>query len=158
MTEQKGIGDLADHWLFAGVPAAELGAVFDGSRVAHFFPGDPVFREGEPTDGLYLITGGSARVSAIADNGETLLAAVGANDVLGEMGVLDGKPRSATAMAVSVVTACFIPADTFLDLLERSPTVALRVLTLLAQRLRQANGRLGELPAATVVPAGQPIE
>jgi CRP-like cAMP-binding protein len=80
------------------------------------------------------------------------------SNVLGEMGVLDGKPRSDSAMAVSVVTACFIPADAFLDVLERSPAVALRMLTLLAQRLRQANGRLGELPVATVIRVGEEIE
>jgi CRP-like cAMP-binding protein len=157
MTEQKS-SELPDHWLFVGISPAELGPLLDRCRVANFFPGDALFREGEPTDGLYLITGGSARVSTITENGETLLAAVGANDVLGEMGVLDGKPRSATAMAVSVVTACFIPADAFLDALERSPAVALRMLTLLAQRLRQANGRLGELPVATVIRAGDGLD
>jgi CRP-like cAMP-binding protein len=104
MAEVDGGTQLPAHWLFAGVAGDELMPVLEAARVIHFVPGEVLFHERERADGLYLITGGTVRVAATADTGETMLAIVGADDVVGEMGVLDGQPRSGTATALSLVT------------------------------------------------------
>jgi CRP-like cAMP-binding protein/uncharacterized protein YozE (UPF0346 family) len=134
------------HWLLAGVPADDLGMVVSTAREVRFLPGDVIFREGDEPDGLYLVTGGAARVTASDDRGGTLYATVGADDLLGEMGVLDGQPRSATATAAKLCTAYFVPAESFLDTLERSPGLCGRLLAFMAVRLRQVDGRLADLP------------
>jgi CRP-like cAMP-binding protein len=74
-------------------------------------------------------------------------------NVIGEIGVLDGEPRSGTARAVGICAAHFIPEQPFLDLLERSPLMCMRMLAILSKRMRRNNSRLAELPAsADLVP------
>jgi CRP-like cAMP-binding protein len=85
------------------------------------------------------------------EGGETFLATVRANEVLGEMGVLDGEHRSGTATALTLCAAYYLPAESFLDLLEQSSLASMRLLALLCQRLRKTNGRLVELPSTSVV-------
>ena len=146
-----------EHWLFYGIPRETLEPVLKAGHEARFLPGEAIFHEGDEANGLYLLTAGTARVAASGDNGETFLALVHANEVLGEMGVLDGEPRSGTATAVTMCVTFFIPSDPFLDLLETSTAVCMRLLALLTQRLRRANGRLGELPPSGIVSAEEAI-
>lgn len=84
------------------------------------------------------------------DTGDTFIGNVRANEVVGEMGVLDGEPRSGTAITMSVCAAYFLPTEPFLDLLEVSTVVCMRLLALLAQRLRATNARLNDLPAGPI--------
>jgi CRP-like cAMP-binding protein len=146
MTE-TGIVAPHEHWLLSGVPMDILQPALDAGWEVRFLPGEMLLREGDPPDGLFLILAGSARVTATNDRGETFLAAVHANDVLGEMGVLDGEPRSGTATAVTICVSYFMPTEPFVDLLERSTKVSNRLLALLTHRLRRMNSRLLEIPA-----------
>ena len=150
MTSQVGFRP-EDHWLLTGVPGEDLEPLLSIVQEQRFLPGEVLFREGDPATGLYLIMVGSVRVSATNETGETLLAVVHANDVLGEMAILDGRDRSGTATAVEICVAHFLPTEPFLDLLERSTKVCMRLLALLTTRLRRANGRLGELAATSAI-------
>jgi CRP/FNR family cyclic AMP-dependent transcriptional regulator len=136
-----------EHWLLAGVPSEIVDPVLESGQEKRYLPGDLIFREGDTADGLYLIVAGTARVTATAANGETLLAVVRPNEVLGEMGVLDAAPRSGTAISGSVCVAYFLPTEPVIDLLERSSLVCMRLLVLLTKRLRATNERLADLPA-----------
>ena len=100
------------------------------------FPGEVIYRQGEEPDGLYLILGGTIKIFVTGEADETLLAMVNGNPVSGEMSVLDAKPRYANASAVGVCSAYFIPAEAFLDLLESSNGVCMRLLAFLVRRLR----------------------
>ena len=71
---------------------------------------------------------------------------MGVGQCFGEMGVIDGEPRSATAVAATLAICYFVPEAPFLDLLERVPLVSLRLLTLLCQRLRRITQWAAELP------------
>src|SRR5207244_1887221 len=84
---------------------------------------------------------------AHAEDGERLLANVGASECFGEMGVIDGEPRSATAVSASLASLCWVPTEPFLDVLERVPLVSMKLLALLSQRLRDANHLTSDLPA-----------
>jgi CRP-like cAMP-binding protein len=143
--------DARDHWLISGIPEHIIRPLLEAGEEVRYVPGDVIFREGEPSDGLYLITAGTARVTVTGEGGETFLATVRANEVLGEMGVLDGEARSGTATALTLCATYYLPAESFLDLLEQSPLASMRLLALLCQRLRRANGRLVELPSTSVV-------
>jgi CRP/FNR family transcriptional regulator, cyclic AMP receptor protein len=139
------------HWLLQGIDAEDVDFLLRNGHEVRFEPGQVVFNEGDETNGLYLVTAGTVRLTATGANGETMIALVHAGEVLGELGVLDGLPRSARAAAVGMCTAYFISAEPFLDVLERSSSLCFRVMALLTRRLRHANGRLGEMaPASTV--------
>jgi CRP/FNR family transcriptional regulator len=137
---------ILDHWLLAGVAQGELQPLLSSAHGVRFLPGEMIFEEGDIADGLYLVTAGAVRVTTANQRGDVLLATMGANDVLGEMGVLDGAPRSATAVAVDHCTAYFVPGERFLDTLEISTRLCVRLLALLTERLRLANEPLKRYP------------
>jgi CRP-like cAMP-binding protein len=143
---EEAIRALREHWLFEGVPDADLQPVLESAHVLRFDGGDVILREGEPPDGLYLIVAGSVQVRVQSEMDGTLLTLVRSGEVLGELGVIDGEPRSGTAVAMTTGIAFFLEAKPFSDLLDRSCIVAKRLLLLLAGRLRRANRRLLEMP------------
>jgi CRP/FNR family transcriptional regulator len=139
---------ILDHWLLAGAGQDELRPLLTSAQEVRFLPGEMIFEEGDTADGLYLVTAGSVRVTAANERGDVLLATLGSNDVLGEMGVLDGAPRSGTAVALDHCTAYFVPGERFLDTLELSTRLCVRLLALLTERLRLANEPLKRYPRA----------
>src|SRR5438309_10602178 len=96
MTEKS--ASILGHWLLVGVRTENLRPLLTSAHEVRFLPGEVIFEEGDPADGLYLVTAGTVRITAANERGEILLATIGANDVVGEMGVLDGEPRSGTAV------------------------------------------------------------
>jgi len=145
------------HWLVHGVPEADLSPLLASGEEKHYRPGEAIFQEGDPAVGLYLILEGNVRVTTTSVSGETFLSVARANEVVGEMGVLDGENRSATATAVNRTVVYFLPTDPFLDLLERSPAVCMRLLAVLTARLRTADRRLAELHPSSLFCPDQEI-
>lgn len=139
------------HWLFAGISEDILRPVLAVGRAERFLPGDVIFDEGDESDGLYLVLAGVVRVTARGANDETFLGVVRAGETLGEMGLLDGEPRSGSARALTMCATYFVPMEPFLDLLEGSTQVCMRLLALVVQRLRSMNSRISELPGAISV-------
>jgi len=140
-----------EHWLLGGLELEETASLSNSGWELRFEPGEMIFREGDAADGVYLLTAGTVLISSATEGEPTVLSLVHANEVFGEMGVLDGQQRSATATATGICAAYFIPSEPFLDVLERSHMLRLRTLALLTKRLRIANGRLGELAATTAL-------
>lgn len=137
--------DLANIWLLQGVPRSALEPLEVASQWRHYTAGETLFRQGDEADGLFFVVAGSVRIFAEAKNGSRLLAGVGPGECFGEMGVIDGETRSATAVTASLATLCFVPTEPFLDLLERAPLVSMKLLALLCRRLRQTNRFAAEL-------------
>ena len=105
-----------------------------------FGPKETVFQEGDKGDGLYVVTQGEIQISAlINDNDRRVLSRIGPGDYFGEMAVLDSEPRSATAIAHHPATVAFIPREKVLELLERSPRLALSLVRDFSQRMRDFN-------------------
>jgi CRP-like cAMP-binding protein len=76
-----------------------------------------------------------------------ILAIRGPGDLIGEMSVIDGRPRSATATALDAVEALGVSGPDFIDYLEHNPRVALVVMRMLGTRLREADAMRIELSA-----------
>ena len=146
---------LLEHWLLRGVPPQQIGPLIASAQQVRFLPDELIFEEGDTADGLYLISTGSVRVTAQDERGMVSIATLPADDVVGEMGVLDGQPRSGRATAIEHTTAYFLPAEAFLDTLERCNPLCLRLLALLTQRIRVTNGRLAEAPGGEIAPVQQ---
>ncbi len=139
------------HGLFFGVPEHEHAPVLAGMVEMRFEPGQVVFTEGDLADGLYVLAAGAVRFATTGPTGQRIHGTLTGVELFGEMGVLDGEPRSATATASGMCVAYFIPADLFLDLLERSALVSARLLRRIAGRLRRDSGSFAELPMTEVV-------
>ena len=128
--------------LFRNLNAVELNALGQIAQELAFSPGQPIFKEGDPGDGVYMLKDGMVEISAsVANNTERVIAQVHPGELFGEMAVLEVKPRSATARAAQNSAAYFIPRDELLAMVQRSPVLALELLREISQRLREFNQR-----------------
>lgn len=126
--------------LFAGLSKKELQALSNSSQTRTYQPGVTIIKQGDTGVGLYIITKGHAKVTQEQDpdRAEVLLNNVGPGDVLGEMALLDDLPRSASVIAEDEVTAVLLPVWEFRTALRSNPDIALKLLSVLSHRLRNA--------------------
>ena len=95
---------------------------------------------------MYFIRDGAVKLTlALAGEDDLAVGFAMPGDAFGELAALDGSPRTATATASEPTVADYLPREAFLSALERSPQLALRLMRLLANRLRQADRAHGEL-------------
>jgi F420-non-reducing hydrogenase small subunit len=110
--------------------------------VLDFNLGDLIFQEGDPGDVMYLIADGWVEISQGVGEDKCTLAYLGANDFLGEMAIVTGRPRSATASAVTKVRLLPIARDDFYQVVKTHPELALYILQMLIMRLREKEAAL----------------
>lgn len=98
-------------------------------------------KENEPSDGLYIIRSGMVQITKPAGAGgaQVELASLTRGGVFGEIGLIDGLPRSATVTAVEPTACYFLPRPVFLTALEESPEIAMGMLPSLAAMVRNAD-------------------
>ena len=105
--------------------------------------GSVLFRKGEQGGAMYLIEEGGVRIHIRDSEGqEVTLAELAAGDFFGEMSILDGKPRSATATVSQDARLAVLSRQHFHDFLGRSPEVTLPMLAAVAERLRHTDEML----------------
>ena len=109
---------------------------------AHFAEGHILFREGDPADSVCRLLSGAVDILRELDGEPVLLGTVGAGQFIGEMGVLENRPRNATARAVSEVEVEILTPAEFLDEMAHSPRAARELIQRLSQRLREADDRI----------------
>ena len=104
-------------------------------------PEGPIFKEKDPVHGLYIIKSGNAKVTKSAQGGETeaVLAILGQGDSFGEIGLIDGMPRSADVSAMQATECYLLDRDVFFSLLEQHPEMARHMLQALASMVRNAD-------------------
>lgn len=105
----------------------------------HYQPGEVLFREGEAGDALFLIWAGRVAVikGSFASPDEVLIRIPG--EVVGEMALLENKPRWASLVALEQVRALRIEREGFQKLLQAQPAISLNLLALLSSRLRSVH-------------------
>jgi CRP-like cAMP-binding protein len=108
----------------------------------HFAEGQILFKEGDPSDGVFRLLRGTVEVVRELDGDLILLGTVGAGQLVGEMGVVENQPRNATVRAASDVEAEFLNPTEFLDQIASSPQAARELIQRLSQRLREADERI----------------
>jgi signal transduction histidine kinase len=126
--------------LFAGLAPEELHALKLITVTKAFDAGQPIFREGDPGDGLYVVGDGRVQISAVVgQDQQRTLSRPGPGEFFGEMALLDNGPRSASAVAEESSQLMFIPRDGLLELLERSPKLAFSMVREFSLRMREFN-------------------
>jgi signal transduction histidine kinase len=130
-----------DNRLFAGLAAADIQRILPLFEVRERGPGDIIFAEGDPGDGLYLVIEGCVRISKTGrGQQQETLGYIRPGDFFGEMAVIDGEPRSAQASAVEPCKLGWISTSTFCSLPATSPgDLRMNVLRSVVERLRGIN-------------------
>jgi CRP-like cAMP-binding protein len=103
--------------------------------------GQVLFREGDTADSVFRLVSGSVDILRELDGDPILLGTVGAGQFIGEMGVVENRPRNATARAASDVEVEIFTPTEFLDHIASSPQAARELIQRLSQRLREADDR-----------------
>jgi CRP/FNR family cyclic AMP-dependent transcriptional regulator len=139
--------------LFRGLPAATIQLVADLAIRRTYKDGARIFSHGDSGDALYGVVTGKIRISAsVRDGKEMFLNIMEPGDTFGEIALLDGHPRTATASAMASSELLIITREHFLALLRREPGLTIHLLQLLCQRIRWTSG-LAEDSALLGVPA-----
>jgi CRP-like cAMP-binding protein len=97
--------------------------------------GEVIFFEGDRAEEFFVIRGGEVEIRS----GNRLLETLGANEIFGEMSLIDAEPRSADAVAKTDVVLSPISERQYIFLVKHTPYFALKVLRVLARRLRAQN-------------------
>ena len=104
-----------------------------------------LFDQGDESDGLYVVITGIVRIYLTAEDGrEATINLLEDGEVIGEIALLDGLPRSAGAAALTPSKLIFIPREPFLELLDESTKLARQVILTLCERLRSANAQVDQ--------------
>jgi CRP-like cAMP-binding protein len=139
--------------LFRGLPSATLDRIAALAMRRAYGRGETIFAQSDPGDGLYGVVTGRVRISASAPDGKELfLNIMEPGDTFGEIALLDGRQRTASASATVPTEVLVILRDQFFALLRREPELVSHLLELLCQRLRWISGLTGE-SALLPVPA-----
>ncbi len=100
-----------------------------------YFDKSLLFCEHEPGREVFIIQDGKVKITKIVDEKEVLLAVLNEGDIIGEMALIENKPRSATAEAFGDVRVIVVDKKNFLTLISTHPQIVHKILTLLSERI-----------------------
>jgi CRP/FNR family transcriptional regulator, cyclic AMP receptor protein len=109
---------------------------------AHYVQGQVLFREGDPADSVFRLLSGAVDILRDLDGDPIILGTIGAGQFIGEMGVVENRPRNATARAASEVEVEILTPIEFFDQITGSPRAVRELIQRLSRRLREADDRI----------------
>ena len=131
---------------FGALDPAALERLAAGMRSRRFRRGEVIFHIGDPGDALFVIVSGEVKIWLPSETGdEAILATLRAGDVFGELALLDGAPRSASAVALSPTETVVLPRDRFREVIATEAGVRDALLASIAGELRRLTTHVEEL-------------
>lgn len=127
---------LAGFPLFSGISRRRLRSLARRGMVEEYGPGDVVLQKGEPSDSLYVVLGGSAKV-----RGKPAARSLRTGDYFGELGLLGDVPRSATIVAADELHVMRLPRGAFLRIARHEPSIALAMAGSLGSQIQRLEAR-----------------
>ncbi len=103
----------------------------------YFIKDETVFSQGSPSDCAFIINSGSVEISENTLEGQMVIGQLTENEIFGEMGLIDGRPRSATARALEDSVVYIMTKNNFDKLAREKPEALLPILKVLSSRLRE---------------------
>jgi predicted acylesterase/phospholipase RssA/CRP-like cAMP-binding protein len=120
--------------------------------------GEVLFNQGDVADAAYFVVGGRVSVHVVDDGEERLVAELGRGEVVGELGLLDRAPRSATVRAVRDTTLASFSTATFEELVVMSPAMMLNVTRRILTRMRAPSQRKFDRASSLTVAVTAPCD
>ena len=137
---------LREATLFEGVSEQALAQFEAAGRLRRLARGQLLFNRGDPADAFFVVCSGSINVGLdSADGRELVINEMRPGDGLGELALITGRPRSASAVAGQDTVVLVIPRRAFLAVLAEEPALARSLLHTTADRLGTSSEREGAL-------------
>jgi predicted acylesterase/phospholipase RssA/CRP-like cAMP-binding protein len=130
--------------IFRGLDIDALNRILDEMEPRHFEAGDVICREGEPGTSLFLVSKGLLEVILRRMESVISVALLREGDIVGELSVLVGEPRSADVIARTPTDILELGEDRYQSLLSLYPRISVNLNQVLIQRLRQSNLKLAQ--------------
>jgi len=135
-----------DHQLFGTLRLDELSELLSSARTSQYRKGSPIFAKGAPGTSLKAILSGTVRISSTSVDGRDIIyALLLAGETFGEIALFSGGTRTADATAESDCKLLAINRSSFTAFLTRHPEVSMRLLGILACRLRDKDIQLEDI-------------
>ena len=142
---------LRHSFIFSSLNDDELGEVSNLTIERTFMPNEFIFWDGDTPNWFYMVAEGKVKVFKHSSSGkEFIIAFFGPGEMFGEVAVFENKPYPASAQAVIETKVVGIKREDFLSFLANRPQVALRIINVLGERLRDAQSRLRDLAGERV--------
>jgi len=136
-------------FLFKDVPQPILERLAGLSVTKHLERRETLLSRGDEGDALYVVVEGLVRIWVGSDSGKELTFSImEPGDVIGEIALLDGLPRTANATALEATLLLVIQRSAFLSVLESEPTLARHIIELLCERMRLKTDLLSDFAFA----------
>lgn len=142
---------LRRHDFFRDLPDTIVHRLAAHARQVTFAPGQPIFRKGDEGLGLLALVTGIIKISVQAERErerEIVLNLIGPGEVCGEIALLDGRPRTADATAVTRCTVIALDRRDFAAVLGAEPAIGVKLLEVVSARLRQTSQQVEDLSLA----------
>ncbi len=137
------IDSLSQIWLFDGLARDDLIRISQLARTRVYKARETIVTKGDPANEFFVLLRGRAKVTARGSEGaDTAINVMGPGEVFGEIGILDGQPRSATVTTLEECEMAVVDKRAFHGLLAASPPVAIKLLAVLAGRFRELTIRV----------------
>jgi CRP/FNR family transcriptional regulator, cyclic AMP receptor protein len=131
---------LRNNTFFGGLPDAALDAMIGRGHTKKYAKGEIVCRRGESGDSLMVLLTGRMKVTNVnADAREVVLNFLGVGDINGEIAALDGKERTADAIALEACEVFVVLARDLLPILSAHPVALLEIIRILCEKLRSTS-------------------
>ena len=137
---------LSQSFLFAGLPPKRLSAALKDCQCLRLPEKKEVYRRGEPGKEMCVVLSGGVKVSTLsADGKEIIFDLLSEGDFFGELSLLDGMPRTATVTTLVPSVLVILERSFFMPFLEDNPSTTIRLLHIMAHRMRAADTFLEEV-------------
>ncbi len=137
---------LERHSLFGSLTPHELDQLVPHARLQAFRARQEIFHKGAPGLGLLAVLKGKVRISSIGPDGnQVVLNIINEGELFGEIALLDGKERTADAVAMTECELLAIDRRDFVPFVRANPEVALRLLSVLCERLRRTTEQVEDM-------------
>lgn len=136
----------AGHFLLRHLTPSEADKLAPYARLETHRANTVIFEKGHPGHGMMAVVRGRVKIRSPSPGGkEVVLNVIEPGDVFGEISLLDGKERSADAVAMQETELLVLERRDFLPFLEAHPEISVRLLTMLCERLRRTSEKMEDV-------------
>ena len=137
---------LEQNFLLGKLSHSEIDTLLAYSRVERYPAGEEIYAKGAPGQSMMVVLRGTAKMSSVSlDGKEIVFNIMHPGESFGEIAILDGKERSADAVAMSNCELLVVNRRDFLPMLEKHADICMTLLVILCQRLRQTSEQVEDI-------------
>jgi serine phosphatase RsbU (regulator of sigma subunit) len=141
--DRRALGFISRTRLFRDVPYCKVEELLAACPLVECAPGTPILEAGHPSQTVWIVVEGKLQVHLDAPDSDNFME-IPAGECVGEISACDGLPATAWVIVAEPSRLLAIEQDVFLDRILTVPQVGRNLVTLLAERMRESNRRIGE--------------